>query len=87
MQQQRTIFTQNEQQDTGLVTVAAFGMKRRAIPGKTVQETLNELDLAPQPYQEIRVSGGLVDLDKRTLKSGDIVTITNRVAGGWGLEA
>jgi hypothetical protein len=86
MQQQRTVFSRqnkSDDQEDDRVTVAAFGAQHRAEPGKSVGETLEDLGLAPQPYQSIRVGGVEVkELERRKLKSGEIVTVTNRVVGG-----
>ena len=86
--QQRTVFSNRqvpEQAANGAVTVAAFGMQRTTPAGKSVADTLNQLGLAPQPYQSIRVGGEKIsDLAGRTLAPGEIVTVTNQVQGGGG---
>jgi hypothetical protein len=86
MEQEHTVYSNGEVQDDapeGMVTVAGIGMKHYVAPGRSVDVTLSELGIVPQPYQSVRVNAAEVrDLSARRLQPYEIVTITNVVKGG-----
>ena len=86
MQQQRTIYRNQQGKNAapaGMVTVAAIGAKHHVTPGRSVDATLKELGLAPEPYQVVRVNAQEIhDLTAHMLKAEDTVTISNVVRGG-----
>jgi sulfur carrier protein ThiS len=86
MQQQRTIYSNQQSKNTaapGMATIAAFGMQHHVAAGRSVEETLRELNLSPKPHQAVRVNAEEIhDLAARTLNQDDTVTLTNVVRGG-----
>lgn len=85
--QQRTIYSNDQETrnatPAGMVTVAAFGMRYQVPAGRSVAETLTELNLVPAAHQAIRVNAEEVrDLVGKTLKEADTLTLTNIVRGG-----
>ena len=86
MQQQRTIYSNLQEKNStpaGMVTVAAIGAQHHVLPGRSVDTTLKELGLTPEPYQVVRVNAQEVrDLLALLLKANDTVTISNVVRGG-----
>lgn len=86
MQQQRTVYSNKQGKNaapTGTVTVAAIGAQHHVTPGRSVDATLRELGLTPEPYQVVRVNAQEIrDLNARLLNAEDTVTISNVVRGG-----
>jgi sulfur carrier protein ThiS len=80
--EQRTVTARSEAAH-GQATVAAFGYQRIAAPGRSVEQTLAELGLRPEPFQSVRVNGKEVrDMAQQTVQADDVVTVVNRVEGG-----
>ena len=86
MQQQRTIYSNQQGKNAApasMVTVAAIGAKYHVTPGRSVDATLRELGLSPEPYQVVRVNAREIrDSSTHTLYAEDTVTISNVVKGG-----
>lgn len=80
--EQRTVTARSDSAN-GQATVAAFGYQRATAPGRSVEQTLAELGLQPEPFQAVRVNGKEVrDMRQQTVEADDVVTVVNRVEGG-----